>query len=172
VLLDAQSPHMTPVQSAGQSSGSAMSTLEGALPGLARVGVARLLSSVASNDLPADVTARRNAFEATARAAASFSEDFLQLNGSLDAVGALPNLGNRPLIVVTAMAGASDGWLDQQDRLATLSTNVSHRVFQDITHDGLIETVAGASTASDAIVAAVTAVRSGMRLDESTASAQ
>jgi pimeloyl-ACP methyl ester carboxylesterase len=170
VLLDAQSPHMAQVQSDAQSFGSPMSTLAGALPGLARVGVARLLSSVASNDLPADVSARRSAFEANPRAASSFAEEFLRLDGILDAAGALPNLGERPLLVVTAMAGASDGWLDQQDRLATLSTNVSHRVLQDITHDGLIETVAGAATASDAIVAVVTSVRSGTRLPGSTGS--
>jgi pimeloyl-ACP methyl ester carboxylesterase len=170
VLLDAQSPHMAPVQSAAQSSGSPMSTLAGALPGLARVGVARLLSSVASNDLPADVSARRNAFEATPRAASSFAEEFLRLDGILDAAGAFPNLGERPLVVVTAMAGASDGWLDQQDRLATLSTNVSHLVLEDITHDGLIETVAGATAASHAIVAIVTSVRSGTPLPASTAS--
>ena len=96
----------------------------------------------------------------------------MRLDGILDAAGALPNLGDRPLIVVTAMAEASDGWLDQQDRLAKLSTNVSHLVFQDITHDGLIETEAGASAASDAIVAVVTSVRSGTRLPGSTASRQ
>jgi pimeloyl-ACP methyl ester carboxylesterase len=169
VLLDSMSPH---VQSAGPSSENPMSTLAGALPGLARVGIARLLSSVGSNDLPADVSERRRALEATPRAASSFGEEFLRLDGILDAAGALPNLGERPLVVVTAMAGASDGWLDQQDRLATLSTNVSHLVFQDITHDGLIETVAGASTASDAIVAVVTSVRSGTRLPESTARQQ
>jgi pimeloyl-ACP methyl ester carboxylesterase len=165
VLLDAMSPHPTPVRSAGQPSENPLSTLAGALPGLARVGVARLLSSVTSNDLPADVSARRRAFEATPRAASSFAEEFLQLDGILDAAGALPNLGDRPLVVVTAMAGASDGWPDQQDHLATLSTNVSHRVFQDITHDGLIETVAGARAASNAIVAAVMSVRAGTKLD-------
>jgi pimeloyl-ACP methyl ester carboxylesterase len=170
VLLDAMSPHPPPVRPAGQSSENPMSTLAGALPGLARVGVARLLASVASNDLPADVTARRRAFEATPRAASSFGEEFLQLDGILDAAGALPNLGDRPLVVVTAMAGASSGWQDQQNRLATLSTNVSHRVFQDITHDGLIETATGARTASDAIVAAVMSVRSGTKLDGSLAS--
>ncbi len=57
-----------------------------------------------------------------------------------------------------------DGWLDQQDRLATLSTNVSHLVFQDITHDALIETAKGATSASDAIVAVVSSVRGGTPL--------
>ena len=73
--------------------------------------------------------------------ASSFGDEFLRLDGILDAAGALPDLGDRPLVVVTAMAEAIDGWLDQQDRLATLSTNVSHRVFPDLTHDWLIETV-------------------------------
>ena len=172
VLLDAQSPHMTPVQSASQSSENPMSALAGVLPGLARVGVARLLSSVASNDLPADVTARRRAFEATPRAASSFGEEFSRLDGILDAAGALPNLGARPLVVVTAMAESMDGWLDQQNRLATLSTNVSHRVFQDITHDALIESVNGARAASDAILAVVESIRSGTRLDGSTVAAR
>ena len=35
--------------------------------------------------------------------------------------------------MVTAEAEALDGWLAQQDRLAGLSTNVSHRVFPDLT---------------------------------------
>ena len=172
VLLDAMSPHATLGGSAGQPSENPLGSLDGALPGLARVGVARLLSSVGSNDLPADVSARRRALEATPRAASSFAEEFLRLDGILDAAGALPNLGERPLVVVTAMAGASDGWLDQQDRLATHSTNVSHLVFQDITHDGLIESVNGASAASEAIVGVVTSVRSGTNLDGSTASQQ
>ena len=172
VLLDAQSPHMTPVQSASRSSENPMSALAGVLPGLARVGVARLLSSVASNDLPADVTARRRAFEATPRAASSFGEEFVRLDGILDAAGALPNLGARPLVVVTAMAESMDGWLDQQNRLAALSTDVSHRVFQDITHDGLIETVHGATVAKDAILAVVESIRSGTRLDGSTVAAR
>lgn len=166
VLLDSMSPHL---QSAGPRSANPMSTLAGALPGLARVGVARLLSSVGSNDLPADVSARRRALESTPRAASSFGEEFLQLDGILDAAGALPNLGDRPLVVVTVMAGADASWLDQQDGLATLSTNVSHLVFQDITHDGLIETMHGATVASDAIVAVVTAVRLGTPLDGTSA---
>jgi hypothetical protein len=118
------------------------------------------------------VSARRRALESTPRAASSFGEEFLQLDGILAAAGALPNLGDRPLKVVTAMAEASDGWLDHQNRLATLSTNVSHLVFQDITHDGLIETIHGAAVASDAIEAVVESIRSGVRLAGSTVAAR
>lgn len=172
VLLDAQSPHLAPVRSAARSSGNPMGALTGVLPGLARIGVARLLASVSSNDLPADVTARRRAFEATPRAASSFGEEFARLDGILDAAGALPDLGDRPLVVVTALSGAAADWPDQQNHLATLSTDVSHRVFEDITHDGLIETVRGSTVASDAIVAVVDSIRSATRLDGSSAAAR
>ncbi len=169
VLLDAMAPHATPVRSAGQSSENPISTLSGVLPGLARVGFARLVTSVGSSDLPPEVAARRHAIEATPRAASSFGDEFSRLDGILDAAGALPNLGGRPLVVVTAMAEPLDGWLVQQDRLATLSTDVSHRVFPDLTHDSLIESVNGATAAGDAIDAVVTSVRSGTRLDGTSA---
>jgi hypothetical protein len=77
----------------------------------------------------------------------------------------LPDLGDLPLVVVTAAAEPLDGWLAEQDRLATLSTNVSHRVFPDLADVSLIDSAKGATTASDAIVAVLTAVRSGARVD-------
>ena len=43
---------------------------------------------------------------------------------------------------------------------------------EDLTHDGLIETVTGAAAASEAILGVVTSVRSGTNLDGSTASKQ
>ncbi len=170
VLLDAQAPHATTVQSAAQSSENPISTLSGILPGLARVGLARLVLSAGSSELPSDVEVRRHADEVTPQGVASFADEFLRLDGILDAAGALPDLGDRPLVVVTAAAEPLDGWLVQQDRLATLSTNVSHRVFPDLTHDSLIESVNGATAASDAIVAVVTSIRSGTRLGGPTAS--
>ena len=172
VLLDAQFPHEASALSGGESAQSPASTLAGVLPGLARVGLARLVLSADSSDLPSDVEARRHADEITPQGVASFADEFLRLNGILDAAGKLPDLGDRPLVVVTAAAEPLDGWLVQQDRLATLSTNVSHRVFPDLTHVSLIESVDGAAAAIEAIVAVVTSVRSGTNLDGSTASRQ
>jgi pimeloyl-ACP methyl ester carboxylesterase len=150
VLLDAQTPHAGPPLARGESAPSG--TLWGILPGLGRVGVARLVASVGADG------------------AASFGDEYAQLAGILDAASGLPDLGNRPLMVVTAEAEALDGWLPDQDRLATLSTNASHRSFADLTHSSLIESESGAKAASDAIVAAVMSVRSGTRLDGSTES--
>lgn len=170
VLLDAQSPHATPGLPGGQSAQSPISTLAGMLPALARVGIARLVTSMESSDLPPEVQARRHAAESTPQGVSSFGEEFMGLDRILDAASGLPDLGDRPLVVVTAAAEPLDGWLAQQDRLATLSTNVSHRVFADLTHVSLIESVDGATGASDAIVAVVMSLRSGTRLDGSTAS--
>jgi pimeloyl-ACP methyl ester carboxylesterase len=170
VLLDAQLPHTTPSLPGGQSVQNPISTLSGALPGLARVGLARIILAASSSDLPSDVEARRHAGEVTPQGVVSFADEFLRLDGILDAAGALPDLGDRPLVVVTAEAEALDGWLGQQDRLATLSTDVSHRSFPDLTHVSLIESVAGAAASSEAIAAAVMSVRAGTKLDGSTAS--
>lgn len=170
VLLDAQSPHATPSLPGGQSVQSPISTLSGMLPALARVGIARLVTSIGSSDLPSEVEARRHAAESTPQGVSSFGDEFAQLDGILDVASGLPDIDDRPLVVVTAAAEPLDGWLVEQDRLATLSTNVSHRVFPDLTHVSLIESAKGATAAGDAIVAVVMSVRSGTRLDGSTAS--
>jgi pimeloyl-ACP methyl ester carboxylesterase len=169
VLLDsqAQDPAATPDGDVASAAG-APSTLAGILPALARVGLVRLVTSGATSDLPAAATARRHAEEATAHGAASFGEEFMQL-GAISAAARrdLPNFGDRPLVVVTAMAQASEGWLALQDRLATLSTDALHRVLVDVTHDGLIETPSGAAAASEAIQSVVASLRSGAQLDGS-----
>jgi pimeloyl-ACP methyl ester carboxylesterase len=152
VLLDAMTPHPGPSRSRGQSVQGPTSTLWGILPGLGRVGIARLLSVGADG-------------------AASFGDEFARLDGIVDAASDLPDLGDRPLVVVTAEAEALDGWLPDQDRLASLSTNVSHRSFPDLTHNSLIDSASGDTAASDAIVAAVGSVRSGTPLNGSAASA-
>jgi pimeloyl-ACP methyl ester carboxylesterase len=172
VLLDAQSPHATSVLPMGQTAQSPISTLSGMLPALARVGLARLVVSVGSSDLPSEVEARRRAAESTPQGVSSFGDELLQLDGILAMASALPDLGDRPLVVVTAAAEPLDGWLAGQERLATLSTNVSHRVFPDLTHVSLIESAKGATAASDAIGAIVMSLRSGTRLDGSAASDQ
>jgi len=93
-----------------------------------------------------------------------------------------------------SLAGAREGWPDQSSELiaddlvalagrglepdpiddlnqaalmvnVSCGRNVSHRVFPDLTHVSLIESAKGATAAGDAILAVVTSVRSGTRLD-------
>ncbi|MEO8510620.1 MAG: alpha/beta hydrolase, partial [Chloroflexota bacterium] len=172
VLLDAQSPHTNSASAIGEPPQSPIKTLAGMLPALARVGVARLLLSAESSDLPPEFEAPRHAQEVTAKGVSSFVTEFIELDHIQGAVAVLPDLGDRPLVVVTAVAEALGGWLDQQDRLATLSTNVSHRVFPDLTHVSLIESERGALASSEAIQSVVQAIRSGTSLDGLTAGHQ
>ena len=131
----------------GGESVQSPSTLWGIVPGLGRVGITRLVTSVGANG------------------AASFGDEYARLAGILDAASRLPDLGDRPLVVVMAASEPLDGWLVDQDHLATLSTNVSHRIFPGLTHLSLVDSAPGATAASDAIVAAVMSVRSGTPLD-------
>ena len=141
VLLDAQSPHATPAQSGGQSSAGPDQHARGVVAGPRprRRRPTRVFGRV---ERPAaggrGPPTRRRGHPA---GASSFGDEFARLDGILDAAGALPNLGDRPLVVVTAMAEASTAGWTSRTAWPPLSTNVSHRVFQDLTHDGLIESL-------------------------------
>ena len=61
---------------------------------------------------------------------------------------ALTDLDDKPLVVVTADTGNAAGWEQAQDRMATLSTNSSHRVAKDTTHASLLYDEADSAQAS------------------------
>ena len=78
---------------------------------------------------------------------------------------ALTSLGNKPLVVLTASDNvrSTRGWSAAQDRLATLSTNSSHRV-AEATHVGLLDDPAAAASSVRAIDDVVQAARTGQSL--------
>jgi len=116
-------------------------------PSLARIGLLAPLLG-----LPAE--------ESTAAIVRGARDEVRALRTALQQASALTSLGDRPLIVVTAVAGADPGWAAAQDALAHLSTASIHRVMAAATHNSLISGIdAGAS--SQAIVDVVAAVRAG-----------
>ena len=73
-------------------------------------------------------------------------------------VGAVRDLGNLPLAVVSA--GEQDpSWLALQNELAALSTNSSHQVIDGATHTSVVDDPGHARVTSAAIVEVVDAVR-------------
>jgi hypothetical protein len=76
----------------------------------------------------------------------------------------LTNLDDKPLVVVTADTGNAAGWKQAQDRMATLSTNSSHRVANATTHESLLYDEADSAQAIQAIRDVITAVRTGRPL--------
>jgi hypothetical protein len=66
--------------------------------------------------------------------------------------------------VVTAPKQAEPGWLEQQDKLATLSSDSKHRVVEGATHTSLLYERSDSPATSAAIDEVVAAVRNGRPL--------
>jgi pimeloyl-ACP methyl ester carboxylesterase len=128
------------------------------LPSLARLGVGRLLYHADFESLPANARDMQRFTYSSARAARSLRDEFAELPTSLAQARSFQNLGDRPLVVVTAERDAQAGWLPLQEKMATLSTNSSQRVVP-YTHDELITDQTAAETSSQAIRDVVHAVR-------------
>ncbi len=119
-------------------------------PSLARVGLLGLLLG-----LPDD--------QSTPAAARGARDEIIALPAALEQANAFTNLGDRPLIVVTAGTGQQAGWLGAQDQIAGLSTSSVHRVLDSATHTSLITGV-DAPASSQAILDLVASVRTGTAL--------
>jgi hypothetical protein len=128
------------------------------LPSLARLGVGRLIYHADFVSLPAQARDMQRVSYSSARSARSLRDEFAELPTSLQQARTFQNLGDRPLVVVTAEIDAQAGWLPLQEEMAALSTNSSHRVVP-YTHDWIITDRTAAETSSQAIRDVVHAVR-------------
>jgi hypothetical protein len=108
---------------------------------------------------------RQRVLYSAARLYRSRRDEFAELPTSLARAGSFQNLGDRPLVVVTAERDAQAGWLPLQDRMTALSTNSSHRVVP-YTHDALVTDQIAAQTSSQAVRDVVHAVRLGKNRSE------
>jgi len=136
------------------------------LPSLARLGVGRLVFHSGFASLPAPARDMQRLHYSSARQYRSLRDELAALPTSLAQARSFQNLGDRPLVVVTAARDAPAGWLPLQDRMAALSTNSSHRVVPHA-HDALVTDQTAAQTSSQAILDVVHAVRSGASLEKS-----
>jgi pimeloyl-ACP methyl ester carboxylesterase len=136
-------------------------------PSLARLGIFQLVNRFAGDPLPVPTRDQERAVVSAANLNRIQRDEFAELPMTLKEAAALTTLGDRPLIVVTAVKGANAGWLPLQDRMAGLSTNSAHRILPDTDHPGVIHDKAGAAVASQAILEVVASVRSGVPLPKS-----
>src|SRR2546421_9529284 len=136
-------------------------------PSLARLGVFRVVNQFASDPLPIPTRDEERAVISTANLNRIQRDEFAELPMTLSEAATLTTLGDRPLIVVTAVKGAQAGWLPLQDRMTGLSSNSAHRVLADTDHPGLIHDGVGAAQASQAILDVVASVRSGTPVTKS-----
>ena len=66
---------------------------------------------------------------------------------------------------MTAAVNALAGWMPLQERMATLSTNSSHRVLQ-VVHDAVVTDRVASQTSAQAIRDVIHAVRFAARIEQ------
>jgi pimeloyl-ACP methyl ester carboxylesterase len=161
VLLDAQpSEAMTrlpdyPTAYAALRRGMALA------PSLARLGAMRLFYKTAVAGLPASARDEVRTGWSSADRYRSLREELVALPEALDESRALTSLGDEPLVVVTAVDGAQEGWLPLQEEMAGLSTNSVQWVLPGATHASLTEDGSAARISAEAVLAVVAAARTG-----------
>ena len=128
----------------------------------ARVGVMRLANGDAFGDLPEPARAAQQAYRSSGRSADALRDDFAAIPATLREALALTTIGAKPLVVVTAAAGAQTGWLEAQQDMLALSTDSASRIAPDQTHDSLIMSETGSALSTRAILDVLDSARTGM----------
>ena len=164
VLLDAQPTEAFEGLPAYPAFYSAFRRISALLPSLARLGVGRLIPT--DGALPEPARNIQHLHHASPRLYRSLRDELAALPTSLAQAQSFQNLGDRPLVVVTATRDALAGWLPLQDRMARLSTNSSHRLVP-YTHDALVTDRTAAEASTQAIRDVVHAARFATALNKS-----
>ena len=159
VLLDSTAPKPGPAPPTRTDSYSILGRISAVFSAVAHLGAGRLIAQASDDTLPPPFGGESRANASTAPYLASWIEEFVAANTSMQQAAALTDLDDKPLVVVTADTGNAAGWEQAQDRMATLSTNSSHRVAKDTTHASLLYDEADSGAASQAIHDVIESVR-------------
>jgi pimeloyl-ACP methyl ester carboxylesterase len=163
VLLDAQPTEAFEGLPAYPAFYSAFRRISALLPSLARLGAGRLVPP--DRALPEPARDIQHLHHASPRLYRSLRDEFAELPTSLVQARSFQNLGDKPLVVLTATRDALAGWLPLQDTMARLSTNSSHRLVP-YTHDALVTDQTAAQASLQAIRDVVRAVRLTVPLEK------
>jgi pimeloyl-ACP methyl ester carboxylesterase len=130
----------------------------------ARIGLVRLIGSFAYGDLPPQARDEVRAKTATADYASGWIDEFVQANASGAEAAMLTDFGDKPLVVLTAGAETGATHDAAQNKLATLSTNSSHRVVDGASHPALIYNERYAEATTQAVLDVVSSLRNNQPL--------
>jgi pimeloyl-ACP methyl ester carboxylesterase len=133
------------------------------MPSLARTGLGQVVFAGAGGTHPAADRRAERAIQTSPREQRSGRAEFAALRATFTQAGQLTSLGDVPLAVVTAGRSMQSGWLPEQRRMATLSTNTAQRTVP-WEHADLVWARTGSAASSEAIEAVVAAARSGGRV--------
>jgi pimeloyl-ACP methyl ester carboxylesterase len=169
VLVDSTSPsYDKPISTTMHPASSRSDDMVGRVAALtssvARLGLGRLFAELAASDLPPNEQAQVRATSATPVTLHSIIEEYGRASASTDQAAFLRDLGDKPLMVLSASVGNAADWPQKQERLASLSADSVHRVVDRASHASLVGDPGHAVTTSRAILEVVTAVRTGQPL--------
>jgi pimeloyl-ACP methyl ester carboxylesterase len=167
VLLDSTSPEAFTKLPGYPGFYEAYRRATGLFPSFARLGVARLVNATQFTSLPAPSRNLERAFGSTAQMTRSQRDEWAEAPTAMKQAQALKSLGDKPLIVITAVKDAQVGWMPLQDALARLSTNSMHRLMPQATHTSLTDNETDAAASSQAILDVVTSVQAAKPLARS-----
>ena len=165
VLLDSTTRKPGPARPIGPTASYVIDRVAALSGAAAHLGLGRLIALDSYSSFPPQSRDEGRANSSTADHLASFIKEFFAYSDTaMQQASALTTLNDKPLIVVTADEGNNDDqWQSKQDRLATLSTNSSHR-HASASHDSLMSDEADAAAASQAIRDVVISVRTSQPL--------
>jgi pimeloyl-ACP methyl ester carboxylesterase len=164
VLLDSTAPKPGPALPTRTESDGVLGRVSAVFSAVAHLGAGRLIAQGSYGSLPPHVRGEARANASTAPYLRSSIEEFVAANTSMQQAASLTNLDGKPLVVLTADTGNAANWQAKQDQMATLSTNSSHRVAKDTTHETLLYDEADSAQAIQAISDVIAAVRTGRPL--------
>ena len=142
-----------------------LTTASGLFPGLARLGVTQLVNGVSDAELPTQAGNQLRADLSTAGQARSQRDELAMVPTMMAQAGAVTDLGDLPLYVLTASVDTQTNWLQPQIELAALSDNSIHLVVAGASHQSLLDNQADATVSAQAITQVVDAARTGTPLN-------
>jgi pimeloyl-ACP methyl ester carboxylesterase len=161
VLVDSTASHNTPVSRPEAGSYSILKHVSSLVASTARLGAGHLIANADFSDLPPKYRDDARTTAATGKEMGGFLDEFGVANRSEAEAWNLRSLDAKPLIVLTAERGNSEGWMADQNETVKLSTNSLHRIVPGATHASFVENPAHVAAVTRAIHDVVISVRTG-----------
>ena len=165
VLVDSTAGNDNPVSPPQAGSYSVLKHVSSLFASTSRLGVGRLVADTSFSALPPRYRDDARATAATAKEMDGVLAEYGVGSRSAAEAGTRRSLGAKPLIVLTATVGDSEGWVADQNKMVTLSTNSLHRFERGAAHGSFVDDPVHAAAVTRAIHDVVDSVRTGEPLN-------
>lgn len=164
VLIDSTAANYNYVSRPEPGSYSVIKHVSSLFAATSRLGLGRLLAAANWAELPPKYRDDARATMATAKEMDGNLAEYGLASRSAAEAGTLRSLDAKPLVVLTATVGNSEGKMADQRKMAELSTNSSHRVEPGASHASFVDDPVHAAAVTRAIRDVVISVRTGAPL--------